>query len=133
MQIYFSSPGAALKPAWKPIGSKTADFTWTARKHFKTFRHKLAEALALYDTIAQLKAKGCKAGNESRFKHQCNKICGICQLLYVSLNFFDQVFSTRSIQLFYSLRFNILEVTTVSYSLCAGMGAFLVAAGSFVS
>lgn len=52
VQIYFSSPGAALKPA-----------------------------LALYDTIAQLKAKGCK-------------------------------------------------VTTVSYSLCAGMGAFLVAAGS---
>lgn len=52
VQIYFSSPGAALKPA-----------------------------LALYDTICQLKAKGCK-------------------------------------------------VTTVSYSLCAGMGAFLVAAGS---
>ncbi|CAK9007495.1 unnamed protein product [Durusdinium trenchii] len=54
VQIYFSSPGAALKPA-----------------------------LALYDTICQLKAKGCK-------------------------------------------------VTTVSYSLCAGMGAFLVAAGSFI-
>jgi len=52
MQIYFAVPGAALKPA-----------------------------LALYDTIVQLKAKGCK-------------------------------------------------VTTVSYSLCAGMGAFLVAAGS---
>mmetsp|Transcript_98717 Transcript_98717/g.235210 ORF Transcript_98717/g.235210 Transcript_98717/m.235210 type:complete len:313 (+) Transcript_98717:56-994(+) len=52
VQIYFSSPGAALKPA-----------------------------LALYDTIGQLKAKGCK-------------------------------------------------VTTVSYSLCAGMGAFLAAAGS---
>lgn len=52
VQIYFSSPGAALKPA-----------------------------LALYDTICQLKAKGC-------------------------------------------------QVTTVSYSLCAGMGAFLAAAGS---
>jgi len=52
VQIYFSSPGAQLKPA-----------------------------LALYDTIVQLKNKGCK-------------------------------------------------VTTVSYSLCAGMGAFLAAAGS---
>lgn len=52
VQIYFSSPGAALKPA-----------------------------LALYDTICQLKAKGC-------------------------------------------------QVTTVSYSLCAGMGAFLAASGS---
>mmetsp|Transcript_14156 Transcript_14156/g.26514 ORF Transcript_14156/g.26514 Transcript_14156/m.26514 type:complete len:326 (+) Transcript_14156:72-1049(+) len=52
VQIYFSSPGAALKPA-----------------------------LALYDTIEQLKAKGCK-------------------------------------------------VTTVCYSLCAGMGAFLAAAGT---
>eukprot|EP00931_Biecheleriopsis_adriatica_P040087 TRINITY_DN22930_c0_g1_i1.p1 TRINITY_DN22930_c0_g1~~TRINITY_DN22930_c0_g1_i1.p1 ORF type:complete len:367 (-),score=63.54 TRINITY_DN22930_c0_g1_i1:16-1053(-) len=52
VQIYFSSPGAALQPA-----------------------------LALYDTICQLKAKGCK-------------------------------------------------VTTVSYSLCAGMGAFLAASGS---
>ncbi|CAE8640385.1 unnamed protein product [Polarella glacialis] len=52
VQIYFSSPGAALKPA-----------------------------LALYDTICQLKSKGC-------------------------------------------------QVTTVTYSLCAGMGAFLCASGS---
>jgi len=52
IQIYFAVPGAALKPA-----------------------------LAVYDTICQLKAKGCK-------------------------------------------------VTTVSYSLCAGMGAFLVASGT---
>jgi len=52
VQIYFNVPGAQLKPA-----------------------------LALYDTICQLKAKGCK-------------------------------------------------VTTVSYSLCAGMGAFLVASGT---
>lgn len=52
IQIYFSVPGATLKPA-----------------------------LALYDTIGQLKAKGC-------------------------------------------------QVTTVSYSLCSGMGAFLAAAGT---
>jgi len=52
IQIYFNVPGAQLKPA-----------------------------LALYDTICQLKAKGCK-------------------------------------------------VTTVSYSLCSGMGAFLVASGT---
>jgi len=52
IQIYFAVPGAALKPA-----------------------------LALYDTICQLKAKGCK-------------------------------------------------ITTVSYSLCDGMGAFLMSAGS---
>mmetsp|Transcript_6358 Transcript_6358/g.14043 ORF Transcript_6358/g.14043 Transcript_6358/m.14043 type:complete len:351 (+) Transcript_6358:120-1172(+) len=52
IQIYFAVPGADLKPA-----------------------------LALYDTIGQLKARGC-------------------------------------------------TVSTVSYSLCAGMGAFLVAAGS---
>lgn len=52
IQIYFAAPGAALKPA-----------------------------LAVYDTICQLKAKGCK-------------------------------------------------VTTVSYSLCAEMGAFLVSAGT---
>merc|ERR1719277_1995888 len=52
IQIYMAMPGAALKPA-----------------------------LALYDTICQLKARGCK-------------------------------------------------VTTVSYSLCDGMGAFLMSAGS---
>mmetsp|Transcript_108273 Transcript_108273/g.345795 ORF Transcript_108273/g.345795 Transcript_108273/m.345795 type:complete len:344 (+) Transcript_108273:49-1080(+) len=52
IQIYFAAPGAALKPA-----------------------------LALYDTMSQLKGKGCK-------------------------------------------------ITTVSYSLCAGMGAFLMSAGS---
>lgn len=52
VQIYFAAPGAALKPA-----------------------------LALYDTICQLKTRGC-------------------------------------------------QVSTVSYSLCAGMGAFLVASGT---